>query len=95
MSIEHPLSMQPHPGNQFATLGGGCFWCLEAVYEEVQGVVDVESGTRAVRLPGRLMPLCARAPRVTPKWYASSSTHSRFRIASYSRSSSRFTIRPR
>ena len=34
MSIEHPLSMQPHPGNQFATLGGGCFWCLEAVYEE-------------------------------------------------------------
>jgi peptide-methionine (S)-S-oxide reductase len=44
MSIEHPLSMQPHPGNQFATLGGGCFWCLEAVYEEVQGVVDVESG---------------------------------------------------
>ena len=44
MSIEHPLPAQPHPGNQFATLGGGCFWCLEAVYEEVQGVVDVESG---------------------------------------------------
>ena len=26
------------------TLGGGCFWCLEAVYERVDGVVDVESG---------------------------------------------------
>lgn len=44
MSIKSPLSSQPRAGNQFATLGGGCFWCLEAVYEEVQGVVDVESG---------------------------------------------------
>jgi len=27
-----------------ATLGGGCFWCLEAVYEEVEGVVRTSSG---------------------------------------------------
>jgi peptide-methionine (S)-S-oxide reductase len=27
-----------------ATLGGGCFWCLEAVFEQVTGVVDVVSG---------------------------------------------------
>ena len=27
-----------------ATLGGGCFWCLEAVYERVKGVEDVVSG---------------------------------------------------
>ena len=26
------------------TLGGGCFWCLEAVYERVDGVLGVESG---------------------------------------------------
>jgi peptide-methionine (S)-S-oxide reductase len=44
MSIRNPLATQPRAGHEFATLGGGCFWCLEAVYEEVEGVVDVESG---------------------------------------------------
>lgn len=29
---------------QIATLGGGCFWCLEAVYQEVRGVHQVISG---------------------------------------------------
>jgi peptide-methionine (S)-S-oxide reductase len=27
-----------------ATLGGGCFWCLEAVYRQLEGVFSVESG---------------------------------------------------
>lgn len=27
-----------------ATLAGGCFWCLEAVYQEMEGVESVESG---------------------------------------------------
>lgn len=27
-----------------ATLGGGCFWCLEAIYQRVKGVSKVESG---------------------------------------------------
>jgi peptide-methionine (S)-S-oxide reductase len=29
---------------QTITLGGGCFWCTEAVYEQVDGVLAVESG---------------------------------------------------
>lgn len=27
-----------------ATLAGGCFWCLEAVYDQLKGIVDVVSG---------------------------------------------------
>jgi len=33
------------------TLGGGCFWCLEAVYEQVDGVTAVESGYCNGELP--------------------------------------------
>lgn len=29
---------------EVATLAGGCFWCLEAVFKECRGVVKVESG---------------------------------------------------
>ena len=29
---------------EIITLGSGCFWCTEAVFVEVQGIVDVESG---------------------------------------------------
>ena len=29
---------------EVATLAGGCFWCLEAVYDQLKGVEDVVSG---------------------------------------------------
>lgn len=32
------------PTQEIATLGGGCFWCLEAVYQEMKGVHSVVSG---------------------------------------------------
>ena len=31
-------------GMQVATLGGGCFWCVEAIYEDIKGVESVVSG---------------------------------------------------
>jgi peptide-methionine (S)-S-oxide reductase len=36
--------MNQQAGTEVAILGGGCFWCLEAVYLEARGVTRVESG---------------------------------------------------
>ena len=40
------LDLEPEPGAgpQTAVLAGGCFWCVEAVYRELDGVLEVVSG---------------------------------------------------
>ena len=36
--------MTAQPDRELATLGGGCFWCLEAVFKDLKGVESVVSG---------------------------------------------------
>ncbi len=38
---------------QIATVGAGCFWCTEAVFQEVKGVEKVVSGYTGGKVPGR------------------------------------------
>ncbi|MCB0643070.1 MAG: peptide-methionine (S)-S-oxide reductase MsrA [Phaeodactylibacter sp.] len=38
------LDQIPSDELEIATLGGGCFWCVEAVYQELKGVYQVVSG---------------------------------------------------
>ncbi|MFD1616349.1 peptide-methionine (S)-S-oxide reductase MsrA [Gelatiniphilus marinus] len=37
---------------QLATVGGGCFWCTEAVFQEIKGVENVVSGYSGGKVPG-------------------------------------------
>jgi len=43
--------MSTERSGEQATLGGGCFWCLEAVYKELRGVERVASGYAGGHVP--------------------------------------------
>src|SRR5712692_4851917 len=51
MTVEPKQSTDQQSATEVATLGGGCFWCLEAVYVQVRGVHRVESGYSGGKLP--------------------------------------------
>lgn len=38
------MEMEITPGTEVATLGAGCFWCVEAIFQSLEGVYKVESG---------------------------------------------------
>lgn len=37
--------------HEIATLGGGCFWCIDTIFRELKGVEKVESGYAGGRMP--------------------------------------------
>lgn len=41
---EYDTPLESSPGRKLAVLAGGCFWCVEAVYRELDGVLGVVSG---------------------------------------------------
>ena len=43
-SVTEPVSKESSPKEALATFAGGCFWCTEAVFKELDGVLAVESG---------------------------------------------------
>ncbi len=52
---------------QLATFGGGCFWCTEAMFSQLKGVLDVKVATVVAMLNTLATVKCAVEKRATPK----------------------------
>ncbi len=50
-NITHMSTQESVAVTATATFGGGCFWCLEAIFSEIQGVESVTSGFSGGHLP--------------------------------------------
>jgi peptide-methionine (S)-S-oxide reductase len=51
--------MADDKNTELATLAGGCFWCLEAIFEELDGVGKVESGFAGGRFDATYEEVCS------------------------------------
>ena len=49
LPVDQPLN--DHMKTEIATFGAGCFWCVEAVFQELKGVLKVESGYMGGSVP--------------------------------------------
>ena len=45
------MTSSSRTNHELATVAGGCFWCLEAVFEQIDGVLGVESGYAGGKVP--------------------------------------------
>ena len=60
-----------------AVFGGGCFWCLEAIFRALKGVVSVRSGYCGGALPDPVTKRFVAEAPVTPRWSKLFSIHAR------------------